>query len=398
MKRRDALLRLAAMAMWVGFVKPAHGRGDDLLPVKVRSLEIPDGPVRKNLSRPGAVAFDRDGGRIAAGGDSTGYVGVWDAESGRLVNHFLAMDRRIHRMALSPKGKRLVVAGPAQMLIVERPLGEAFRESGGMVRLWDVEASRLVAELRPPEPALALAFGEDESSVCMLGPPGVTRWDFVGGRSETWPFPGPAGEAGYRGVDAGMAAFDVPRGRVMAIARTPQVDDDWLACEIIAWDLASGRSRTLKLPDGQSSLGPLALGSKLAVGYHADRRRLAVLDPHDGSLALQTGTPPPLPAYCVWMAVSPDDSMIAAAGYDDPRVKVNGRARGEVPYAQVLNLKTGITSRSEPGPPGQVRALTFLPDGRVRLASSGLAKLLDKTGAPVSERLTVWEFTPPALP
>ena len=95
-----------------------------------------------NDSRTSAVGFSRDGSRIAAG-DTGSMAWVWDVADGRLLARFRTKHYdEVSEIVLSPDGRLLATMGAG---------GSLWSSKGNTkVKLWDVDAQRLRADLTLP--------------------------------------------------------------------------------------------------------------------------------------------------------------------------------------------------------------------------------------------------------
>ncbi len=124
------------------------------------------------------LAFSADGGRLFAGFD--GAVRAFDALTGAPLRTLAVHRGPVRALAASPDGHTLASAG-----------------DDGSVRLWDVSAGSEVRALRPPRPAVALAFDTSSAVLASAGDDGrVAIWDArTGALSATLPARGGAARA-----------------------------------------------------------------------------------------------------------------------------------------------------------------------------------------------------------
>ncbi len=95
-----------------------------------------------------AVAFSRDGSRLASG-SSDGAIRLWDASTGAPLGALPGSDATIHSIAFDPAGARVAAT------------------AGNAVGIWDAKTSQLLLAVQPGPPSLDLvAFSADGK--CLL--------------------------------------------------------------------------------------------------------------------------------------------------------------------------------------------------------------------------------------
>ncbi len=106
------------------------------------------------------IAFSPDGTRIAAGSNDN--IILWDANSGREINKFVAHSTWIHNLQFSPDGTRLATCGDDKL-----------------VKLWDAGSGQGIATFTGhSQRAMSVAFSPDGSSLASAGHDfTVKRWD-----------------------------------------------------------------------------------------------------------------------------------------------------------------------------------------------------------------------------
>jgi WD40 repeat protein len=118
-------------------------------------------------SQVNGVVFDRDGRTLACATGAVGEAGevhFLDAASGQAVAAVLPITSGAHSVALNRSGERVAVAS-----------------YDGTVCVWDIESGvALTPPLRPGEPALAIRFVDDDSSLQTLS---------TAGKFHRWPLP-----------------------------------------------------------------------------------------------------------------------------------------------------------------------------------------------------------------
>jgi WD40 repeat protein len=249
-----------------------------------------------------SVAFSPDG-RWLASASRDGSVVVWDVQQARPVSAAYQFDRaEAWGVALSPDGGRLAVGGSDGRLVVWQlatgrplelppqrgwvrsvlftPAGDRLISAGadGVVRLWDMPSGAPAGELpiESRNTVLGLAISPDGSRLAAAGVDGATSlWDLAAERT--------AGRAGTTRA-AGQALTEDLAG----VARLLPLGGhtDWV------WGVAFGR-------DGRSVVTASSDGT--AIVWDLDAEQGQPLAPVS-SLPLRAG------------AISPDDTVVAAAG------------------------------------------------------------------------------------
>jgi hypothetical protein len=117
------------------------------------------GPVR-------AVAYTRDGKRLATGGDDN-TVRIWDTATGREMACLRGYTKSVRGVAWSPDGRRLATAS-----------------GDGTVRIWDVTSGQQLRQLRGPgTPVNAVVWRPDGARLATAGHDFRVRvWDADTGR------------------------------------------------------------------------------------------------------------------------------------------------------------------------------------------------------------------------
>lgn len=197
-----------------------------------------------------SIAFSYDGRLIAAADEGT-KVRFWDVASGELVRTLVSppierMTIQIVSLAFSPDS-RLLATGEARV-------DDAHREYNGVVKLWDLDAGRVlheaVAHVMEPD---SLAFSPDGRLLATGGADGgVKLWDAALKEVKTLSI----SPLAAKGIKA--ASFDMPNPERM-LPQTP------LGLRMLEW-LGSFNSGNVYLMSGfaQARFAKTALASKSA--------------------------------------------------------------------------------------------------------------------------------------
>jgi WD40 repeat protein/serine/threonine protein kinase len=293
-------------------------------------------PVLRHEAAALCVAISPDGERVASG-DQAGFINLWHARTGQLLQRIQAHAEHTRHVAFSPSGLRLASAS-----------------WDGTVKVWDLETGRAVLALNGPHMHVdAVAFSPDGQLLAACGgnsQRGVVRlWDTATGQ-ELRSWEGHAGEI--------WCLTFSPDGQQLATG-------SWFDGEVKLWDPDTGQqTRNLS--------GPLHYVETLA--FSADGRFLVA----------GGGTKRPQ----VVQAWEPVRFQVRAAGSATEQSPIDGQIDGPT-VAQVWDL-TAEQPRDEAHPvltlAGHLNGaggVAFSPDSR-RLATGGvdgIVKLWDlRTG------------------
>ncbi len=351
--------------------------GKSLAAVSGSALRIWDVRTKREALRIDApaglrpLAYMPDGKALAAGcEDHTGRL--WDAATGRELRRFEGHTDMIYSLAVSPDGKMLATgAGDKDRTVIlwDVASGKELRRLSGppgwvrpvtfapdgqtlacggqdrTVRLYDVatgrEARRCVLPGPPDTWVMGVAFAPDGRRLASVGTEKAVRlWDVAAGK-EVRPFEGHQNEITHVAV--------CPDGRAAVTA-----GQDGLLC---LWDLAAGR--VVRQWSQDAGVNGLALS--------ADGRRLATTDgPVVRLRALPSGEEvrvfPSHHGRVDAVALSPDGSALAAAGWPDHTLRLwdvaSGRERWQVRFPAPRGANYGDCP------------LAFTPDGKVLISGS----------------------------
>jgi WD40 repeat protein/tRNA A-37 threonylcarbamoyl transferase component Bud32 len=327
----------------------AGGRGRvELWDVATRKeiRELRDPAAVRGLPALAVVRFSPDGRVIAAGGQQTNHVTLWNAKTGLVIGRPLFVRQPgsgAQAIAFTPDSKRIAVPGPT-----------------GTVGIWDVATGRRVGK--------PLTIGTADVADVLFAPGGrrlvasddagaVSFVDVATGRPLRAPL-------SVGGPGAGALALS-PDGRLLAAGSFDG--------PIVVWDAKTGDPYGPLLTADTSPPNGIAFSPdgrtlvtshlRSAVVWNMDGRQV-IGEPVGGRTDVISD-----------IAFSPDGKRFAAAEYDRPTVVYDTATR-----RAVLRIGGG----------GRVSAIAFEPNGR-RIAVADLdghIRLFDATtGAPVGPRI-----------
>ncbi len=321
------------------------------------------------------VAFSPDGRRIATSADDA-TIRIWDVASGCRLFTLYGHSQGIANVVFSPDGSRLASASDDQTVKVWNPRppntavallghknsvrGVAFSPDGKLlasagdddaVRVWDADAGRgggasPLRTLDVPGGAHGVAFGAAGRLLAAAGGDGTIRvWHTQTGWEEHV----------LRGHDDKVLAVAFsPDGRLIASASADHT--------VKLWDAATWTEvRTLR---GHTD-------AVRAVAFSPDGRRLAsggddkTVKVWDAATGAEQRTLSGCPAAVHGVAFSPDGKRLAAGAAAFRKALTTDL--GEI---LIWDPDTGQTVLTMRGHAGDVRALTYSPDGK-RLVSAG---------------------------
>ncbi len=424
MPSRRTTLRIAgalAVSAWLAAGRAGAGPQQVAVERRPRAGDEDHGAVKSLTTiraTPGlvlGVAFSPDGSRVLVGCHD-GNVSVWEADSGRLVRTLVegpkyrppptgeaalqpAPAERPRRLlfpaesvAFSPDGRRAAVGSTGDQKKIESAFSFTLIWAGGLIRVWDVETGRLVSTIKGDRsPARGLAFSPDGELLSSID----LAYDFKireidGGREVVTVIGEDLGaQVGYS--SGPTTSFDREARRAVST-----LDDEWkdqsvpYKSTLKLWDAEAGSFRALDPEErfGSSGGHTAALspdGRTVAVGFGS--RGLKLID--FSTAKVLAAVEPSSESRFGLLQFSPDGQRL-----------VSGSNDGILEAWEVAGQKLRLI-RTLHGPKRIVRAVAFLDDGRVRVASGGFIPSQEKhpaTGNLMTEPMEIWEaelFTPP---
>ena len=302
-----------------------------------------------------ALAFDRDGGRLATGGADE-FVRVWDAATGKPIGQPLAHDDGVRALAFSPDGKKLITGSDDHV-----------------ARVWSVGEDAPPLKLEHQDYVWAVAFSPDGRLVATGGADSAAQvWEADTGRR--------AGQLLRHG--GGVAAVGFAAGGTELV--TSGTDG---AVRVWKLSAAARTERAVSLGAAVFAVTAISDGSELDAGTGRGVYRLDQLTPDSPTHATAPACDNVLISVTGGAAVTgPPGCEVWAVARASPGgwVAAGGRAAGESGWLRVSRAD-GTAARSfwfkQP-----VRSLSFAPDR---------SRLLAATADPSSGGAWLWDATAP---
>jgi WD40 repeat protein/serine/threonine protein kinase len=335
-------------------------------------------------------SFSPDGSLAAAAWHLEGTVRVWDVATSRIVHQVDAVSEA-SRTAFSPDGKRLAIAGDAEVGVVVdvRSGKEVLWLEGHEDNLEDVDWSPDGRWIATSSPDATVGIwdgrtGDLRFSLFHDGPVGAVDWSPDGGRLVTGSSDGRATvwevtEAGGKRLFS-LSARDTSTG-VHGVAFSPDgnrvLTGDAAITAAKVWDVShTGDAEWTNVPGDPGWVTMVAFspsGRELVAS--GEGGAVAVWDPETGEniKTLQAHRSSPEPTFVVDLDVSPDGALIATMGQPN-HPSVWDRTTGQEVFTFQLG---GIAENLDWSPDGRLLAIASISEER--------AFILDRSGQEVAD-------------
>jgi WD40 repeat protein len=367
------------------------------------------------------VAFSRDGGRIASGGED-GVVIIWDVKSGASLLEMTGQVAAIEGLTFSPDGKRLITAGEDGMLkvwdtstggfvrdlwkstgvldsVTFSPDGKLLAFTDGSLHIWQLGLDTLEAGMEITDQEILnipgsayVKFSPEGGRLAGVSGNQIKVWDAATGRElltlsghTGWimglDFSPDGSRLASTSLDGTVKVWSLTPGNEITTVSSPVTvygtrvvynpNGDEFATNggdgtAILWNAETGKPHSILAGHNQEVLN---------IAFSLDGLRLATGSLDESTIVWDLATGRKLFTLSGHefgvrdIAFSPDGSLLATGGFDGT--------------AKVWDLKTGTLVYELTGHQGLVLGVAFSPDG-TRLATSstdGTAKIWDvKTG------------------
>ena len=321
--------------------------GDPLPPGAIARL----GTVRLRHGRPvHSVVFSRDG-KTAIAGDSFGFIIYWDVATGREIRRLYEMLRLADALAITRDGKTLACGG-----IV-------LKTNKACVCLFDVEAGKLLSrhELEETGQINQLFFTPDDKTLIVRDSGNIIRlWD-VASKKVRHELKGHAGQL----ADIALS----PDGKTLASA-------SWQDPHVRLWDIASGKEK-LRVKTHDTDVIHLAYSPDgKTIVSHGNHSCFVFFDANTGKILRKVedddNDKDDFLGALQSIQYAPDGKTLFCTHYSGVRVRDAAVSSG----VRVRDAVSGKELRRLVAPPRSMNRLTFSPDGKI-LATFGGSPAFD---------------------